>query len=166
MLSTIPEVSWCGISQGNGKESTAILYSSVDVESLRKKNKRKAFVSPYPLISIYIIYPLGVNPHFTPNFTLDVGKLSFTYHDSLLGPPIFAGHEADEDVDKIVRAVSKVFSIDSETVRWTSDFFAVGAMSTVNILTLTVDLSTEFNRGYIVSDVYQPVKDGRLIDLI
>ena len=62
--------------------------------------------------------------------------------------------------------MSKVFSIDSETVRWTSDFFAVGAMSTVNILTLTVDLSTEFNRGYIVSDVYQPVKDGRLIDLI
>ena len=59
--------------------------------------------------------------------------------------------------------MSKVFSIDSETVRWTSDFFAVGAMCTANILTLTVDLNTEFNRGYIVSDVYQPVKDGRLI---
>ena len=62
--------------------------------------------------------------------------------------------------------MSKVFGIDSETVRWTSDFLVVGAMSTANILTLTVNLKTEFNGGYIVSDVYQPVKDGRLIDLI
>eukprot|EP00731_Ephydatia_muelleri_P022965 Em0015g548a len=82
------------------------------------------------------------------------------------GPPMFSCHNNDEDVDKIVRFVSKAFGIDSETARQTPDFFAVGAMCPANILTLTVDLNTEFNGDYVVSDVYQAVKDGRLIDLV
>ena len=165
ILSTIPEVSWCGVSQGIDKESTAILYSTPDVESSRHKI-RETVLSYLSLSYLGIIYPLAINLPITPDFTLDLGKLSFSGHNSLLGPPMFSGHDADKDVDKIVRSVSKAFGIDSETVRQTSDFLVVGAMSTANILTLTVELNTEFNGGYIVSDVYQAVKDGRLIDLV
>ena len=165
ILSTIPEVSWCGVSQGNDKESTAILYSTPDVESSRHKI-RETVLSYLSLSYLGIIYPLAINPPITPDFTLDLRMLSFSSHDSLLGPPMFSCHNNDEDVDKIVRFVSKAFGIDSETARQTPDFFAVGAMCPANILTLTVDLNTEFNGDYVVSDVYQAVKDGRLIDLV
>ena len=162
VLSTIPEVSWCGVSTGIGKDSIAVLYSS-DVEGSRNEIRGKllAYLS---LSYLGIIYPLGVSPPITPDFTLDLNSLCFA--DSLLGPSMFSvDKDDDEVVDKIVRFVSKAFGIDSETVRQTSDLLAVGGMSTANILTLTVDLNTEFKGGYHISEVYQALRDGHLVEL-
>eukprot|EP00731_Ephydatia_muelleri_P022936 Em0015g519a len=165
VLSTIPEVSWCGVSQGNDKESTAILYSTPDVESSRHKI-RETVLSYLSLSYLTIIYPLAINPPITPDFTLDLGKLSFSGHDSLLGPPMFSCYNNDEDVDKIVRAVSKAFGLDSETVRKASDLCLLGAKSGSNIIILTNNLNAEFKGNYSISEVYQAVKDGCLVELV
>ena len=161
VLSTIPEVNWCGVSTGIGKDSIAVLYSS-DVEGSRNEIREKllAYLS---LSYLGIIYPLGVSPPITPDFTLDLTSLCFA--DSILGPSMFSVDKDDEVVEKIVQAVSKAFGIDSETVRQTSDLLAVGGMSTANILTLTVDLNTQFKGGYHISEVYQALRDGRLVEL-
>ena len=162
VLSTIPEVSWCGVSTGIGRDNIAVLYSS-DVEGSRNEIREKllAYLS---LSYLGIIYPLGVSPPITPDFTLDLNSIFFA--DSLLGPSMFSVDKNDEVVEKIVQAVSKAFGIDSETVRQTSDLLAVGGMSAANILTLTVDLNTEFKGGYSISEVYQAVHDGRLVELV
>ena len=161
VLSTIPEVSWCGVSTGTGRDNMAVLYSS-DVESSRHEIREKLLAN-LSLSYLGITYPLGVNPPITPDFTLDLDGLSFA--DSLLGPSMFSDHKGDEVVDKIVRAVSKAFGIDAETVRQTSDLLSVGGLSTANILTLTVDLNTEFKCGYSISKVCQALRDGRLVEL-
>ena len=164
VLSTIPEVTWCGVSTSTAKDSTIVLYTT-NVNSSRNEI-RERLLDCLSLSYLSIIYPLAVNPPITPDFKPNLGGLSFAKQDSLLGPSMFAAHKDDEDVDKVVKAVSKAFGTDPETVWQTSDLLAVGGMSSVNILALTINLNTEFEFGYSISEVYQAVRNGCLIELV
>ena len=164
VLSTIPEVTWCGVSTGTAKDSTIVLYTT-NVNSSRNEI-RERLLDCLSLSYLSIIYPLAVNPSITPDFKHNLGGLSFAKQDSLLGPSMFAAHKDDEDVDKVVKAVSKAFGTDPETVWQTSDLLAVGGMSNSNILALTINLNTEFERDYSVSEVYQAMRDGHMVELV
>ena len=164
VLSTIPEVTWCGVSTSTAKDSTIVLYTT-NVNSSRNEI-RERLLDCLSLSYLSIIYPLAVNPPITPDFKPNLGGLSFAKQDSLLGPSMFAAHKDDEDVDKVVKAVSKAFGTDPETVWQTSDLLAVGGMSCTNILALTIILNTEFRGGYSISDVYQAVRGGLLVELV
>ena len=172
VLSTIPEVSWCGVSTGIGRDNIAVLYSS-DVESsefasLHHKITQQ-FKSTLSLAYAGLVRQLSEPPPITSNFIAPVDKLMFTDIPDihwLYGDPVLAGLNDPALPDKIVELVSKSFDTDPETVRLTPDLLSIGGNSTAIILDLTDRLNIAFDAHFTIPAVYQAVHDGHLLSLV
>ena len=173
VLSTIPEVSWCGVAQGNDKESTAIIYATHIDSSARAPLHHKIsqqLISTLSLAYAGLIHQLPEPPPITNDdvfasvnqiISTDVPHLHWLYSDPALS------HLNDHTLsDKIVELVSKSLDTDPDTVRQTCDLLCIGGNSTAFVLSLTVGLNAAFNAGFTIPAVYQAVHDGRLISLV
>ncbi|KAL5477550.1 hypothetical protein EMCRGX_G024361 [Ephydatia muelleri] len=172
VLSTIPEVSWCGVAQGNDKGGTAIIYATHTDSSERAPLHRKIsqqLISTLSLAYAGLVHQLPEPPPITNDvftsvnqiISTDVPHLHWLYSDPALS------HLNDHTLsDKIVELVSKSLDTDPDTVRQTCDLLCIGGNSTAFVLSLTVGLNAAFNAGFTVPAVYQAVHDGCLISLV
>ena len=173
VLSTIPEVSWCSVAQGNDKESTAVIYATHIDSSERAPLHHKIsqqLISTLSLAYAGLVYQLPEPPPITNDdvfasvnqiISTDVPHLHWLYSDPALS------HLNDHTLsDTIVELVSKFLDTDPDTVRQTCDLLCIGGISTAFVLSLTVGLNAAFNAGFTIPAVYQAVHDGRLISLV
>ena len=172
VLSTIPEVSWCGISQGYGKESAVVVYSThVDTsERAHLHNKiTQLLISTLSIAYAGLVHQLfEPPPNTSENFSSDSQNIvtNVPYLHWLYSDPALTNLNNHVLPDKMVELVSKSFDTDPDTVRQTCDLMCIGGMSTASILSLTVALNAAFNASFTIPAVSQALHDGRLISLV
>ena len=172
ILSTIPEVTWCGVFTGAGNHSTRVFYCT-DVESSGLAfihNKITCLlISTLSIGYAGLLSQLSEPPLFTSNFNAtanqficsNVHAIHWLYSD-----PVLSSLNDYYLQDKIVELVSKSFDTDCATVRQTNDLLCIGGSSTAVILDLTVGLNTAFDTSFTIAEVYQAICYGQLISLV
>ena len=172
VLSTIPEVTWCGVSTGTGKDTIRVFYST-DVESsglASLHNKiTHLLISTLSLGYAGLVCQLPEPPLYTSDFNAPANQFMCSNVPGvhwLYSDPALSSLNDHVLPDKLVELVSKSFDTDSATVRQTYDLLCIGGNSTAVILDLTVGLNTAFDAGFTIPEVYQAVHDGLLLSLV
>ena len=172
VLSTIPEVTWCGVSTGTGKDTIRVFYST-DVESsglASLHNKiTHLLISTLSLGYAGLICQLPKPLLYTSDFYAPANQFMCSNVPGihwLYSDPALSSLNDHVLPDKLVELVSKSFDTDSATVRQTYDLLCIGGNSTAVILDLTVGLNTAFDAGFTIPEVYQAIHDGLLLSLV
>ena len=172
VLRTIPEVTWCRISTGTGKDSTRVFYST-DVESseLASLHNRitHLLISTLSLGYAGLVCQLPEPPLYTSDFNAPANQFMCSNVPGvhwLYSDPALSSLNDHVLPDKLVEVVSKSFDTDPVTVRQTYDLLCIGGNSTALVLDLTVGLNTAFDARFTIPEVYQAIRDGLLISLV
>ena len=172
VLSTIPEITWCGVSIGTGKDSTRVFYST-DVESseLASLHNRitHLLISTLSLGYAGLVCQLPEPPLYNSDFNAPANQFMCSNVPGvhwLYSDPALSSLNDHVLPDKLVEVVSKSFDTDPATVRQTYDLLCIGGNNTAFILDLTVGLNTAFDAHFTIPEVYQAIHDGLLISLV
>ena len=173
VLSTIPEVSWCGMSSGAMEEGIMQVLYSVDVDASKEISLRRKVVqllsSNLSLAFAGATFQMPEPPLISHDLSTSLDQFSSAIIQPVhwllddLAVPHLTDHQL---LDKICNIVCEAFGVDHQTVMLAPDLLLAGGSSFANILSLTVLLNNNFGAFFTTKDVFQAVRNGCLVTLV